>query len=146
MVTEVTVRMEATRDAAELERKAAAQAPGYSIGPSVPLRRTPDSALEEAMFVDPVSFTITATVALLAVRMVNHWLKNDEHGVQVDLRTQPATISQLINVPAGVMVVIDREGKAAIHRHAYDKPEDLLPTLTRIFTVSPGTQTPGTQN
>ena len=87
----------------------------------------------EARFVDPVTVVATTTLALLAIRLVNHWLKRDERGVQIDLQTQPPTISQLRDVPAGVLVIIDKDGKPSIHRQTYDKPEDLLPTLTKVF-------------
>jgi hypothetical protein len=102
------------------------------------MRPDPDSPLVEARFVDPVTILVTATLALIAIRLVNHWLKSDERGVQIDLRTQPATISQLRNVPAGVLMIIDKDGKPSIHRENYDQPEDILPSLTKILVSTPG--------
>jgi len=134
----IHVHIETTADEAEIEKKAAAANAGYEIGSITPLRRSLESPLVEARFVDPVTVAATATLALIAIRLVNHWLKNDERGVQIDLRTQPATISQLQNVPAGVLVFIDKDGKPSIRRETYDKPEDLLPTLVKVFAGTPG--------
>ncbi len=137
MSQRIHVYIETTANEAEIEKKAAAANAEYDIGSITPLRRGPDSPLVEARFVDPVTVVAITTLALLAVRIVNHWLKNDERGVQIDLRTQPPTISQLRNVPAGVLVIIDKDGKPSIRRETYDKPEDLLPTLTKIFAGTP---------
>ncbi len=129
----IHVQIETTADEAETEKKAATTNTEYEIGLITPLRRGPDSPLTEARFVDPVTVLVTTSLAVLAVRLVNHWLKRDERGVQIDLRTQPPTVSQLRNVPVGVLVIIDMDGKASVRRETYDKPEDLLPTLTKIF-------------
>jgi hypothetical protein len=134
----VRVQIETTADQAEVEKKAAAAEPGCKVSSIAPLQRAPDSPLVEARFVDPVTITATVTLALVAVRMVNHWLKSEERGVQIDLRTQPPTISHLRNVPAGVLVIIDKAGKASVQRQAYDKPEDLMPALTKIFAGASG--------
>jgi hypothetical protein len=131
------VQIETTADEAETEKKAAAANAEYEIASITPLQRGPDSPLIEARFVDPVTVLVTTTLALLAVRLVNHWLKRDERGVQIDLRTQPPTISQLRNVPAGVLVIINKDGKPSVRRETYDKPEDLLPTLTKVFAGTP---------
>lgn len=139
MSQRVHVQIETTADEAEIEKKAAAANAEYEIGSITPLQRAPDSPLVEARFVDPVTVVATTTLALLAVRLVNHWLKSNERGAQIDLRTQPATISQLRNVPAGVLVIIDKDGKPSICRETYDKPEDLLPMLTKIFASTPTT-------
>jgi hypothetical protein len=128
MSPRIHVQIETTADEAEIEKKAAAANAEYEIASITPLRRGPDSPLVEARFVDPVTVAATATLALTAVRLVNHWLKSDERGVQIDLRTQPATISQLRNVPAGVMVIIDRTerrrsaGKPTANRKIYCPP------------------------
>lgn len=131
------IQIETTADEAETEKKAAAANTEYEIRSITPSRRGPDSPLVEARFVDPVTVVATATLALLAIRLVNHWLKSDERGIQIDLRTQPATISHLQNVPAGVLVIIDKDGRPSVHRETYDKPEDLLPTLTKVFAGTP---------
>lgn len=133
MSSRIYVHVETTAEEAEIEKNATAGSAEYEVTSIMPLRRGPDSPLVEARFVDPVTIAVTATVALIAVRLVNHWLKSDERGVQIDLRTQPPTISHLRNVPAGVLVIIDTDGKASIQQQIYDKPEDLLPTLAKIF-------------
>lgn len=134
MGARIHVRIETTAEEAEVEKEAAASSSEYEITSITPLRRGPDSPLVEARFIDSVTITATVTLALIAVRLVNHLLKRDERGVQIDLRTQPATISQLRSVPAGVLVIIDKEGKPSVQNQTYDKPEDLLPTLTAIFS------------
>jgi hypothetical protein len=133
MSQRIRVQLETTANEAETEKKAAAANAEYKIDSVTPLRRAPDSPLVEARFVDPVTVLVTTTLALLTIRMVNHWLKSDESGVQIDLRTQPPTISQLRNVPAGVLVIIGIDGKPSVRRETYDKPEDLLPILTKVF-------------
>ena len=137
MSQRIHVQIETTADEAETEKKAAAANSEYEIGSVTRLRRGPNSPLVEARFVDPVTVVATTTLALLAIRLVNHWLKRDERGVQIDLRTQPPTISQLLNVPAGVLVIVDKDGKPTLHRETYDKPEDLLPILTKVFAGMP---------
>jgi hypothetical protein len=139
MSSRIHVHIETTAEEAEIEKNAAAASTEYEVTSITPLRRGPDSPLVEARFVDPVTIAVTTTVALMAVRLVNHLLKSDERGVQIDLRTQPATISQLRNVPAGVLVIIDQDGTPSIQQQTYDKPEDLLPTLTKIFAGTPAT-------
>jgi cell pole-organizing protein PopZ len=129
----IEVNIKTTAEEAADEEQAAAANPEYEVTAVTPLKESPDSPLVEARFVDPVTITASVTLALIAVRLVNHWLKRDERGVQIDLRTTPATISHLQNVPAGVLVIIDKDGKATVQPQTYEKPEDLLPTLTKIF-------------
>jgi hypothetical protein len=133
----VEVQIETTAEEAGIEKQVAASNTDYKVTSVKPLQRGPDSPLVEARFVDPVTITATVTLALIAVRLVNHWLKSEERGVQIDLRTQPPTISQLRSVPAGVLVIIDKDGKASIQKQVYDKPEDLLPTLAKFFASAP---------
>jgi len=137
MEPRIHICIETTAEEAEIERKAATAETEYNIESITPLRRAPDSPLVEARFVDPVMITATATLALIAVRLVNHLLKSNERGIQIDLRTQPTTLSHLRNVPAGLIVVIDKEGNPSIHRPKYTRPEDLLPTLAKIFNSTP---------
>jgi len=137
MSASISIQIETTADDATVEQKAAAGSVDYRIDSIRPLQRPADAPLVEARFVDPVTVTATMTLAVIAIRLVNHWLKSDERGVQIDLQTQPPTVSQLRNVPAGVLVIIDKTGKASVHRQAYDKPEDLLPTLAKMFPGVP---------
>lgn len=133
MSSRFAFQIESTREFALLEQQAAAEISEYEVGAPSPLQATLPPALVEARFIEPVTFTITATLSLLAVRIVNSWLKRLEGGLQIDLRTSPPTISQLMNIPAGVIVLIDRQGKPTLHRERYEKPEDLLPTLATML-------------
>lgn len=130
----VRIAIETTASDAKAEHVAARSDSNYVIENVEALARDPETPLQEARFVDPVTMTVTATLAVLAVRMVNHWLKSEERGVQIDLRTDPATISKLAGVPAGVIVVIDRSGTATVHREKYETPEDFLPSLTGFLS------------
>lgn len=134
--TVVHFQIQTTEDEAELEKKEAAASQEYQITSIEPIRSDLDSPLEEVRFVNPVTVVAIATLAVIAIRLVNHWLKNDERGVEIDMRTEPTTISQLHNVPAGTIVTIHKNGEISIHRERYDKPEDVLPTLTAVFGAS----------
>lgn len=144
----VQVRLVTTKEDAGTER-AAAEARDYDVLKAEPVRLSPDGtprdvtlraslpddALSEARFVDPVTITITATLATLAIRFANHWLQSREAGVQIDTRTTPVTISRLAGVPFGAIAVINADGTTSIHREAYEQPEDIvgkLPELLRI--------------
>ena len=135
MSDQIRIQLETTAVDARSEEEEAEGAEDYSILSSDPLKWVADSPLGDARFVDPVTLMITGTLAVIAIRLVNHWLKKAERGVQIDLRSDPPTISRLVNVPAGVIVFIDRSGKASVHRERYAKPEDLLPTLKRFLTA-----------
>ncbi len=124
------------REDADRELAAAEDDSGYDISSVIPIEGLPESPLVEARFVDPVTMTVTATLAVIAVRMVNHWLESRERGVQIDLQTVPATISRLEGVPAGVIVVVGKDGHAKVLREEYDKPEDLLPTLQGLLAAA----------
>jgi hypothetical protein len=59
-------------------------------------------ALGEARFVEPVTAVIAAvSLASFAKYIVAHYLKSKEHGVQIDLRTEPATLTEVPNVSTG---------------------------------------------
>jgi hypothetical protein len=123
-----TIQVAFVTTALDAEAERAIALSGYTTGAATSIARKPEVGME-SRFVDPVTLTISASLSLIAVRMVNAWLRSKERGVQIDLRKVPVEISRLESVPAGVIVVIDKSGKAKIHRQKYDKPEDLLPTL-----------------
>lgn len=70
---------------------------------------------QTARFVEPVSVIAAASVALLAYRLVEHWLTSREHGVQIDARTQPATVTNISGIPAGFVVIIAPDGTVTSH-------------------------------
>jgi hypothetical protein len=91
------------------------------------------AGISSAHFVDPVTLVGVVTLAWLANRMVNHWIKSKEQGVQIDLRDKPPIISRIAGVPAGFLVIINQEGEASSQKVDYDKPEDLMPLLKHIL-------------
>jgi hypothetical protein len=70
---------------------------------------------QSARFIEPVSIIAAATAALLAYRLVEHWLSKDEQGVQIDARTQPATVTNIAGIPAGFVVIIAPDGSVTSH-------------------------------
>lgn len=79
-------------------------------------RRGPPPSMHEqglggAHVLEPVSLSVVVTsLSVLAYRIVEHWLRRAEHGVQIDARTTPATISTIAGVPNGFVVVIGADG------------------------------------
>jgi len=91
-------------------------------------------ALGEARFVEPVTAVIAAiSLASFAKYIVAHFLKRQEQGVQIDLRTVPPTLTAVPHVSTGTIITIDEEGKVAVHKVAYEEPEKLLPVLSLLF-------------
>jgi hypothetical protein len=133
----VEVRLELPRAALDEEKAAASGTADVRFG-SPKAIPTAAEGLGKAHFIEPVSLTVTLTLAWIAKRMVDHWLKDREAGVQFDLRTTPATVSRVAGVPAGFIVLIDRDGKASTRQAKYDKPEDLLPHLQEILVAGSG--------
>lgn len=127
----LTLRIELTSlQAAEEARDANGE---FSLADVRPLKSSNAKTLSDANFVDPVTAVLTITLAALAIRIVNHWLKSDEAGLQMDLRTVPPTISRLQNIPTGSLVIIDKNGKADIRRLKHEKPEDVINALSPFF-------------
>ena len=142
----VQIRLVTTAEDAASER-AAAGTDGYRVTGATAVALSSDGTpvdssltdslplpgLAEARFVDPVTMTITLSVATLAVRLVNHWMKTREAGVQVDLRTKPATVSRLAGVPLGTLAIIHPDGKTTVRREVYRAPENVIGTLSKLF-------------
>jgi len=84
-------------------------------------------------FLDPVTAVVTLSAATLAFRLFEYFKKKDERGVQIDLRTTPATMTDLANVPSGFLVIIDANGKARTEQAKYDKPEEIAQVLAKLF-------------
>jgi hypothetical protein len=145
MTDELTFRI--VTSAAELDDEVAATDANYAItdvakvalepsgAPTDKVLSTslPEAGLAEVRFVEPVTAIATITLATLAIRFVNHWLKSKQAGVQIDTRSVPPTLSRIAGTPAGFVVVISTDGKATLHQAKYDKPEDLLPQLAGFF-------------
>jgi len=103
-----TVRMDLPREALAAER--AATTTGYELGDETMLPPDPDAV--EAHFIEPVTLIATVTAALLAWRIVNHFLVKDGRGVLIDARKSPPLISRLEDVPAGYIVLIKADGSS----------------------------------
>jgi hypothetical protein len=81
---------------------------GYGPTPS-----PSEQGLAGAHVLEPVSLSIAvSTLSVLAYRIIEHWLRREEYGVQIDARTTPATISTIAGVPNGFVVVIEADGSA----------------------------------
>jgi hypothetical protein len=148
-VTEhITVRLVVSHEDATAEAAAVPDTGDYRLGQATPIARDGgnlplDASLRdslpagdellEARFIDPVTITATLTLATLAVRLVNHWMKSNEAGVQIDTRTTPATISRLAGVPNGTLAIINPDDTTTLVREAYDDPEDVIPKLAPLF-------------
>jgi hypothetical protein len=140
------MRLVTTSEDADVEREAA-EATAYELAAPEKIRLSPQGfpddptlrdslppeGIPEGRFVEPVTIVATITFATLAVRLVNHWMKSQEAGVQVDTRTKPVTISRLAGVPFGTLAVIHPDGSTTIHREAYDSPEDVMGTIAQVL-------------
>ena len=127
----IRVRLALTRDDVLMERDAAALV-NVEIGAEEPLPAK-QSATTEAAFVGAVAVTIAATLAWVVKRLTDHWLRDQERGVLIDMRTSPVTISRVDGVPHGFVVTIDTDGKASSKRVDYEKPEELSTLLAPLL-------------
>ena len=148
MTEQIAIRLVTTGEELDAEREAAT-AERYTLDDISPVALEPSGApsdetlaaslpapgLDEMRFVEPVTLVATITLATLAIRFANHWLRSKEAGVQIDLRTQPATVSRLAGTPSGFVVVLDANGNPSTVRAKYEKPEDLIPLLTEVFSA-----------
>jgi hypothetical protein len=109
MSDKLQFRIELPREALADERDAAVAA-GYQLGPETSLPPDPDAL--EAHFIEPVTLIATCTLAMLAWRIVNHFLVKDGRGVLIDARSKPPRVSRLEDVPAGFVVLIKADGSS----------------------------------
>jgi hypothetical protein len=130
----VRLRIEMAQDDLALEQETVDG--GLTIESVSPLEVSKPKPLEEGRFVEPVIIIATATLAVIAKRVVEHWLKRKEQGVQIDLRTTPPTFSSIANVPRGFVVIIDMNGGAKPHKIDYEKGESLVPFLSQFIKKS----------
>ncbi len=133
MTNTVNVRLEIANADLSDEYMAVKAENSCQLSEAKPVSHVEGRGISTANFVDPVTIMGVVTLAWLAKRMVDHWLKSKEQGVQIDLREKPAVISRIAGVPFGFLVIINKDGSAATHRVAYDKPEDLMPLLEKIM-------------
>jgi hypothetical protein len=128
MLNEVAFRLETT--AADLE----AEKETFTFKETEPIPPSPDMPpLADARFVELVAAVIVTSIALIAKRMVDHWLKSKEQGVQINLSKDPPVISRIAGVPMGFLVVIHRDGKVTTHQAKYECGEDLEPLLRLVL-------------
>ena len=76
-----------------------------------------------------VSVIGVITLAWLAKNLVDHWLKDKQRGLMIDLREKPPKLTRLAGAPRGFIVVIDKNGTSKIHHGNYERSEDLMPVL-----------------
>jgi hypothetical protein len=112
----IAFRLDLLREALAEERAAAG--PLYHLGPAEPL--PPDTDAVEARFA--VTLIATATVPLLAGRLVRHWLARRGEGVMIDLRESPPRVSHIAGVPQRFLVLVHRDGRAETMRTAEEAP------------------------
>lgn len=86
-----------------------------------------------AGFVEPVTAMLTLSLVTFGFRLFEYFKKKDERGIQIDLRTTPATVTDLANVPNGFIVIIGKDGKASTQRADYDQPEQITQLLAKLF-------------
>lgn len=125
MSNTIEVKLEISR--AELEGALATmdRPDDLTLGAQKPVQSVDVDDVTRAHFIEPVSVIAVATLAWVTKRVVDHWLKTKEWGVQIDLRESPPCISRIAGTPQGCLVVIDTDGKAQIHQAAKGRAEDL---------------------
>jgi hypothetical protein len=125
------LRIEMTRDDLEAEkRRTVDRLPTDRVER---LGRTSGPGLEEARFVETVAIIGTVTIAMLARRLVDDWLKNREQGVQINLGTATPTVSTIANVPRGFVLVVDKDGQARPYKLEYEQDVDVVPLLSKLL-------------
>jgi hypothetical protein len=95
-----------------------------------------ESPTMEALLIEPVSAIIVVSgVTILAERIVRHWLRSREQGVQIDLRKKPAAISRIAGTPYGFLVIIRPDGKAERMQAKYDDDSHIAKLIASIVEV-----------
>ena len=130
----ITFRLELSQDDLAQEEDLATSGEGLTIQSIEAAQTQPGSSLDEAMFVETVAVVAVASIAMIAKRLVENWLRSKEEGVQIDLRQDPPLFSKIANVPRGFVLVIDKDGKATPHQANYEKSEDVIPLLTQLLS------------
>ena len=133
MEQKIKFRLEMGREEASVEKALADVNEAYEIQEIESLGDTRTPSLAEARFVDPVTAVAVVSIAMLATRLVDHWLRGREQGVQIDLRETPPVISRLAGIPMGFLVVIDKDGKATTQQADYADSSEVIPLLQTVF-------------
>jgi len=136
MTNTINFRLEIARADLREERTAVEVEDSCQLGEEKPISHPGGKGIATAHFVDPVTLVGVVTLAWLAERMVDHWLRSKEQGVQIDLREEPPAMSRIAGVPVGFLVIINRDGHAETHKATYDKPEALMPLLEGILATA----------
>ncbi|TQD23904.1 hypothetical protein [Methanolobus vulcani] len=135
----INFRLDMTREELKTEQEVSGDIDEFSIENIKPITSLPGEPLEEARFVEPVTALVGATVLYLAKRMIDHWFKEKEQGVMMDLREVPPLISRIAGIPMGFLVIIDKDGQATTHKVDYDKGDDeALKSMMSILNLALG--------
>ena len=100
-----------------------------------PLPRPPHIApLTEARFIEVIAVVVVAAVSTMATRVVERWLRDKSQGVMIDVRSTPALVSRVAGIPAGFLVLIDKDGSATTHEARPDQGEPLAAIVRSALT------------
>lgn len=135
---QIQLRLEMTQAEADDELSAAMTGQEFKILEKKSLDPGQLPPLVEAAFIEPISLVAVATLAFVVERVVNHWLRGKEQGVQIDLREKPPIISRLAGVPYGFLVIINADGTATTHKADYSQGQNLSTLLQTVLAGSPG--------
>jgi hypothetical protein len=86
-----------------------------------------------AGFVGVVSIVVAVSLSVLAKKLVDLFAKSKERGVMIDLRKSPPRVTTVEHVPAGFLVIVDKDGNAKPHQAKYEKGDDLAKLLGGIL-------------
>lgn len=136
MSSTVNLRLDIPRADLVEERTAVEVEDSCQLGEAKPICHPEQRGISTAHFVDPVTLMAVVTLAWLAKRLVDHWLKSKEQGVQIDLREKPPAISRIAGTPTGFLVIIHKDDHVETQKATYDKPEDLMPLLEQILATA----------
>jgi len=120
----INFRLDMTKEDLKTEQEVSGDIDEFSIETIKPITSLPGEPLEEARFVEPITALVGTTVLYLAKRMIDHWFKQKEQGVMMDLREVPPLVSRIAGIPMGFLVIIDKNGQATTHKVEYDKGDD----------------------
>jgi hypothetical protein len=135
----INFRLDMTKEELKTEQEVSGDIDEFSIENIKPITSLPGEPLEEARFVEPVTALVGATVLYLAKRMIDHWFKEKEQGVMMDLREVPPLISRIAGIPMGFLVIINKDGQATTHKVDYDKGDDeALKSMMSVLNLALG--------
>jgi len=137
MSERVQFRLELSKSDLEEEKDAANKSGKMKIEKIESIESTSNKKpLQDARFVEVLVLVGVSSVTYLAKRLVDHFLKKKEQGIQIDLQKDPPVISKIAGVPMGFVLIIDKKGKVTTHQAKYEKGEDLMPLLSTILKPS----------